>query len=284
MEPFLGTEALAAGVVNRYQLATHFDQVFRNVYVPKGHELTPVEKARAAYLYAEGRAVVAGASASALHGDKWIKGTEPAELIQASRYRTEGLLLHSDTLLDGETCVVDGMRVTTPARTAFDVGRRRGFTLAVIRIDALLQATGVTLDEIAELVERHPGTRGVVQCRRAVALADPGAESPQETRTRLVLNDAGLWPKTQVEVYGEYGEYIRRIDMAWPHWKVGVEYDGVQHWTDPKQRKLDIETWALLEALGWRIIRVGQDLLRHHKPTIVARTEAALLAQGWRPT
>jgi hypothetical protein len=40
--PFLGTEALAAGVVNRYQLATAYDAVVRNVFVPKGYELTPV--------------------------------------------------------------------------------------------------------------------------------------------------------------------------------------------------------------------------------------------------
>jgi hypothetical protein len=284
MEPFRGTEAVNAGRVTRYQLANHFDQLYRDVYVAKDQKVSAVEKARAAWLYAEGRGVVSGVSASALHGDRWIDGAEPAEIVQASRFKTAGLLLHSDTLFDGETCVVDGMQVTTPARTAFDLGRRRGLTLAVIRIDALLQATYVTLDEIAALAERHPGRRGVVQFRRAVALADPGAESPQETRTRLVLNHAGLWPDTQVTVYGEHGKYIRRLDMAWPRWKVGVEYDGHQHWENPAQRTLDIETWALLEALGWRLIRVGDELLRHHKPTIVSRTEAALVANGWRPT
>jgi hypothetical protein len=36
MLPFIGSEALAAGVVSRYQLATQYDAVYRNVYVPRG--------------------------------------------------------------------------------------------------------------------------------------------------------------------------------------------------------------------------------------------------------
>jgi very-short-patch-repair endonuclease len=61
---------------------------------------------------------------------------------------------------------------------------------------------------------------------------------------------------------------------------VGVEYDGAQHWTDPDVRARDIETQAVLEAMGWRIIRVGEDLLRYRPFTVVARTRAALRAAG----
>ncbi|HEX2285204.1 MAG TPA: hypothetical protein VHI10_10365, partial [Mycobacterium sp.] len=95
--PFVGTEALAAGLVNRYQLATRFDALFRNVYVRKGHKVTPVDKAIGAWLWSGRRATACGLSAAALHGSPWIDATLPAELNQRSRHKTDGILLHSDT-------------------------------------------------------------------------------------------------------------------------------------------------------------------------------------------
>jgi hypothetical protein len=148
------------------------------------------------------------------------------------------------------------------SRTAYDLGRRRGLTTAVIRLDALMQATRLKPTDVETLAERHRGARGVVQLREAIDLSDGGAESPQETRTRLTLTRADLRPeRTQIEVFDTYGEFVRRIDMGRDSWMVGVEYDGAQHWTDPAIRSHDIDTQAKLEALGWRIIRVGADML-----------------------
>lgn len=39
MVPFLGSEAVTAGLVSPYQLKTNYDAVYRDVYVPTGHEL-----------------------------------------------------------------------------------------------------------------------------------------------------------------------------------------------------------------------------------------------------
>lgn len=278
--PFIGTEALAAGVVNRYQLAVHYEQLFRNVYVPKGEVLTAVDKAIGAWLWSGRRATAAGLSAAALHGTKWIDSALPAELNRPSRYRTRGIVLHSDSLTVGEVCAVRDMSVTTPARTAYDLGRRFGRTAAVIYLDALMRATALKPAEIASIAKRHGGARGIVGLRAAVELSDRGAESPQETRTRLVLTDAGLRPThTQIEVYDGY-DFIARIDMGYPEWKVGVEYDGPQHWTDPEVRNRDIEKQALLLALGWRIVRVNAEMLRSRRGVIVRRVRAALLAAG----
>jgi hypothetical protein len=281
MLPFIGSEALAAGVLNRYQLATRYDAVYRNVYVPKGQSLTATERAVAAWLWSERRATAAGLSAAALHGTLWLDGKLSAELNQPHRHKTNGILLHSDKLADDEVCTANGVPVTTPARTAYDLGRRRGLTTAVIRLDALMQATNLKPTEVEALAERHRGARGIVQLREAIDLSDGGAESPQETRTRLVLTDAGLRPKrTQIEVFDRFGEFVHRVDMGWDDWMVGVEYDGAQHWTDPDVRARDIETQAVLEALGWQTIRVSADMLRYRPNTIVARTRAALRAAG----
>ena len=212
-----------------------------------------------------------------MHGSKWIDSRLPAELNQPSQHKTTGIVLHNDTLSPDEIVVRGGIAVTTAARTAFDLGRRYGRTLAVIRVDALMQATDLKLADVDELVDRHRGARGIVQLREVVGLADPGAESPQETRTRLVLTDAGLRPtSTQIDVFDRYGAHIHRIDMGWPEYQVGVEYDGEQHWTNPAIRARDIDQQAELEALGWRIIRVSAEMLRFRPHTIVERTRAAL--------
>jgi len=279
--PFLGTEALARGAVNRYQLRTRYDAVFRNVYVPKGQALSAADKAVAAWLWSGRRATAAGLSAAALLGTRWIDAKRPAELNQPSRHKTNGIILHSDELWDDESCFVRGVPVTTAARTAFDLGRRRGLTTAVIRLDALMHATNVKPTEVVSIADRHRGARGTMPLREALNLANAGAESPQETRTRLVLTSAGLRPqRTQIEVFDGFGRFVHRIDMGWDDWRVGVEYDGIQHWTDPEVRNRDIDWQAELEALGWRIVRVSADMLRYRQATIVERTRAALRAAG----
>jgi hypothetical protein len=217
VDPFVGTEALAAGTVTRHELATRYEAVFRNVYIAKGQRPTPEQKAKAAWLWSGCRATIAGVSAAAMHGAKWIDPQLPAELNQPSQHKTRGIMLHNDALWPDEIVVCRGFPVTTPPRTAFDLGRRRGRTLAVIRGDALMQATDLKLADITSLVDRHRGTRGIVQLREVVALADSGAESPQETRTRLVLTDAGLRPtRTQIDVFDRFGAHVRRINMGWP--------------------------------------------------------------------
>ncbi|MHC9291609.1 hypothetical protein ACRCUN_04035 [Mycobacterium sp. LTG2003] len=279
--PFLGSEALAAGKLNRYQLRTRYDQVFRDVYAPRGTTLTAVDMAVAAWLWSGRRATVAGLSAAALLGSKWIDAKHPAELNQSSRSQPSGIRIHSDALWGDETCVVRGITTTTPHRTAFDLGRRRGLTMAVIRVDALLQATDLKIADVQPLLQRHKGVRGLAQLRQVLDLADYGAESPQETKLRLLFTEQGMRPdETQIEVFGHWGELVGRIDMGWPDWKVGVQYDGIQHWTDPRQRTKDIDQDAEYRELGWTIVRVGNDLLRYRQRAIIARTRAALRGAG----
>jgi len=281
--PFRGTEALAAGIVTAHRLRTDFEMVHRNVYVPRGQKLTPVTRAAAAWLWSGRSATVAGLSAAALHRTAWIDDWLPAELNRRSRDKARGIILHSDTLDDDETYVRDGIRLTTPARTAFDLGRRKGLTAAVIRLDALVRASEVKVADVELVAERHRGARGLVQLRRALPLVDGGAESPYETKTRLVLISSGLpRPQTQIEVLNDWHAVIARIDMGWEEWKVGVEFDGAQHWTDPAQRTRDIDRLAELEARGWTIIRVSADMLRHRPHVVVARVRTALLAAGCR--
>lgn len=110
---------------------------------------------------------------------------------------------------------------------------------------------------------------------------DSGAESPQESRTRLLLMRGGLpKPETQIVVLNEFGYPFARIDMGYRALMVGIEFDGAQHWTDPAQRTADIDRYAELASLGWRIVRVSTDLLRYRPEVVVARVCAALHDAG----
>lgn len=217
-----------------------------------------------------------------MHGTLWIDPDLPAELNQRSQHKTNGILLHCSELWDDETCFVESVPVTTPARTAFDIGRRRPLATAVVRLDALMRATGAKAADVDTLVERHRGAPGIAQLRNALRLSDAGAESPQETKTRLTLVEAGLPPpQTQIQVF--HGRYlVARLDMGWEEWHVGVEFDGAEHWTDPRERSRDIERIAELEALGWTIIRVSGEMLRKRPGLVVERVRAALRAAGCR--
>lgn len=279
--PFRGTEAQAAGLVTPHQLRTQFERIHRNVYIPRGQPLTAVTRAIAAWLWSGRTATMAGLSAAALHRTAWIDAWLPAELNRQSRDKTHGIILHSDALWNDEACLRDGIQLTTPARTAFDLGRRKGFFNTVIRLDALAHATGLKMADVELLADRHRGARGLVQLRRVLPMVDGGAESPYETRTRLVLIASGLpRPQTQIEVRDDWGAVFARIDMGWEEWKVGVEFDGAHHWTDPSQRTWDIDRLAELEGRGWRIIRVSADLLRNRPDVVVARVRHALSAAG----
>lgn len=279
--PFRGTDALAAGVITRHRLRTEFEMVHRNVYLRRGQKLTAVTRAVAAWLWSGRAATLAGLSAAAIHRTAWIDDWLPAELNRAGRDKARGIILHSDALDDDETCISDGMSLTTPARTAFDLGRRKGLTTAVIRLDALMHATDMKAADVELLADRHRGARGLVQLRRVLAMVDGGAESPYETKTRLLLVGSGLpRPQTQIAVLNEWDAVLARIDMGWEEWKVGVEFDGAHHWTDPAQRSRDIDRLAELEACGWKIVRVSADMLRYRPYAIVARTRSALAAAG----
>jgi len=247
------------------------------VYIAREAQLTAAAKAQAAWLSTG--ATLAGLSAAAVLGTKWLDGKAPAEIVRTNRQSQKGLVVRSYDLADDEVRIVRGMRVTTPARTAFDIGRGLPVLRAVPILDALFNATGIKPADVAALADRHPGTRGIRRLRAALELADGGAESPQETRLRLLLGCAGLpKPETQIEFRGLHTRRIR-VDMGWREWKVAVEYDGIQHWDDPYQRAWDIERIALLEAAGWIVIRVSAAMLSR-PDALIERVKAKLRERG----
>ncbi|OHU52710.1 DUF559 domain-containing protein [Mycobacteroides chelonae] len=271
-----GSTAIASGLLTRHELRTGYRRIYRNVYLPIGVELTASIRAEAAFLWSDGSAVVCGASAAAVHGNPWISADRPAELIREWRSAPTGIIVHADTLCSGESRVLGGVQVTTHARTVFDIGRRVHTSRAVELIDVLLR--NCSMSEVREVASRHRGARGIRRLMNVLSLADPGAESVQETRLRMCLVGAGLpRPETQIELCGPDGRTIR-LDMGWREQRVAAEFDGAQHWGDSVQHRRDIERQETIAAMGWRLVRVSRDQLINQPLAVVHRVRAALSA------
>jgi hypothetical protein len=279
--PFRAVEALDSGALTFRELRRFHEAIYPGVWMPRGVEPTAVHRARAAWLWSRREAVVAGLSAAAVHGSKWIDDDLPAQLVHTNRRPPRLISVHTDRLLPGEVDQVGGMPVTTPARTAFDLGRRLSVDDGVQRIDALMNATDVKVAEIDAVIARHRRVRGLRALRETLSYVDGGAESPYESLTRLLLLYNGFpRPQTQVPVFDEYGVVIARIDIGWPEYRVGVDFEGAHHFTDPGQRSWDVLRFTRIPELGWIDVRLTSGMLHHQPRQFLDRVGAALISRG----
>jgi hypothetical protein len=161
-------------------------------------------------------------------------------------------------LADCDIVTVGGVRVTTPLRTALDLGCRLNRRDGLAAIDALLRAHGLTVADLVRCLPRFAGRRGVIQLRELVALADARAESPGESWTRLEIVDAGL-PRPEVQWWvHDAGQPKYRLDLAYPRAKIAIEYNGEDNHTADADVAYDAERRAWLESRGWTVIVVDK--------------------------
>ena len=257
MAILIGSEALAAGTVTRHDLRACYRRLHPDVYVPRRADLTLDDRIAAAWLWSRRRGVVCGLAASALHGAKWVDVDEPIELAIPNHRPTAGVITRNGTLPDDEVITRGGMTLTTVERTAFDLARSGPTRYAVARLDALAAATHFKNDDVKELARRHPGARGVRRLDDVLGLVDAGAESPQETRVRLLLMDNGIpRPTTQIPVLAPNGLPRYYLDMGWDDIMVAVEYDGEHHRRNTADYRKDIVRLEYVQSLGWIVVRV----------------------------
>jgi hypothetical protein len=276
--PFVGSEALACGDLTRHELRRYYRTIAPNVYLDKRIEPSLEQRTRAAWLWSGREAVVAGLAAANLHGAKWIDDDEPVELIWRNARAPHGVLTRAELLLDRESGSLAGLTVTTPERTAFDLGRRGPLGSAVARLDALAAVRRFRMADVIALAAAHPRARGLPQLRTALDVMDAGAESPRETWLRLLLIGAGHpRPRTQIPVSSPDGRRRYYLDMGWEDVKIAVEYDGDHHRFDPVQFEYDLARSADVEERGWRLIRVAK---RSRPDEVLARVRRAWQARA----
>lgn len=149
-----------------------------------------------------------------------------------------------------------GVRVTTPLRTAMDLGcclRRRE---AFAAMNALARRHEFTRVDLERVLPRYRRRRGVIQLRQLVALVDPRIESQRESWVYLEIVDAGLEPpEPQVWIEIE-GVATYRLDFAYRRQRACVEYDGDEWHSSPEQRAHDERRRQWLREHGWTVIVV----------------------------
>ena len=172
-------------------------------------------------------AVLSHVSAAVLHGlTLWkvplsrVHVTRPPT---ASGRRTRLLHVHAAVLHADEIEEVDGLVVTTVARTVGDLARSLPFEPALVVADAALHNHLVTPLQLQQVVERMAGRAGCPAARRVVAAADARAASPGETRSRIAIARAGLPTPTLQHVVAAVGA---EVDFYWEQFRTVGEFDG----------------------------------------------------------
>jgi hypothetical protein len=122
-----------------------------------------------------------------------------------------------------------GVRLSTPARCWYECAGLLPWEDLVVLGDHFVGQPGLaTVDDLRQAVPAR-GHRAR-DARTALEYIRVGSESPMETRLRLRVVGAGFpEPVLNVDVHAADGSFLGRVDMAWPEYRIALEYDGDHH-------------------------------------------------------
>lgn len=281
-DPFTVVEARGAGLTWESLQTTAWRRISRGQYVWTGlrHDVELVLRAVDKRL--PETAAFSGRTAAWIHGldvlpCEPIEVTVPRDLPVRSR---AGVRLRRSSLPDTDLTVHRGFRVTTPLRTACDLGSRADIVEATVALDMALHAGMVDMRALNRYVDASAGTKGIKRLRRAVGLAEPRSESPMETRLRLELIKGRLpAPEAQVDLYDDSGRFLARADLYYRDVRLVIEFDGQNH----KERLVpDLKRQNALVNAGYKILRFTVADLRTQGAVAlqVRQTRARLLRKA----
>jgi very-short-patch-repair endonuclease len=276
---FRKRDVIAAGVLTPSELrSSAWRRVYRGVYADAELPDTFGLRIAGAALLVPPGAVFSGRTAAFLHGaTDLVETRSPVEVSVPPTVRygpVTGLRIRHVGVPGGDCAVISGRPCTTGLRTALDVARAEPLLEAVVALDVLLAKAVVGRSELREVAAGLTG-RGARQVQRAVELTDHRAESPPESRLRVLLTLAGLRPEPQF-VVRKGGVFVARVDLAYPEQRVAIEYDGGWH-AEPGQFAKDRRRLNRLVAAGWTVLHVTAADLRD--PDLLIARVRALLAE-----
>jgi hypothetical protein len=282
--PFTVQMAATAGVTARQLQGRRCRRIFHNVYLGGHVELTVGVLAEAVALIMPSVGVVSDATAALLLGADVRRAGDfgiDATVLREGRLRRRGVRTTEALLEDRDIVVVNGVPVTSPVRTAFDLARQRNLIEAVVGVDAMLNRGGCELAELAAYIDARSGWYGIRWARAALIHAEPLAESPMESRQRMRLVLAGLpRPQAQHKLFEQPNVVRARLDHGYPEWKVAPEYDGEPH---KDHWRADNERQQWIRDQGWWHRRYTSLTIQSGWDVMVAQVRTALIARGWRP-
>jgi hypothetical protein len=262
--PFTLKQARAEGV-SPANLTRLTDQrllvrTIKGVYLAAQAGDSPLLRAQSLALVVPEDCVVCDRHAGWLHGaDMILRPNEHLNLRPISIFRPSGRGRLRNGLSDSgernltrfDVTDVSGLRVTTPLRTAWDLGRVRFREEALSGLDAMLRLGVFSHGELVAGVERFRGMRWVTRLRELAPLADGRAASPGESVLRLRWLDCGLGvPELQVEVWVN-GSLLAVLDIADEGLRFAAEYDGAEWHSSDEQRDHDAERRGLVRDADW---------------------------------
>lgn len=199
--------------------------------------------------------------------------------VRAIRYR--GVVGHEARLPPEDVIDMAGLPVTSPERTWCDLAAILDLPDLVAAGDFLLwrERPKTTIERLGQAVTQYPSQRGRARLRCALPLLSAHSRSRPESILRVALITSHLPnPEPNFEVY--LRSVRREIDLAYPAYKVGLEYQGDHHRTDRKQWRSDIRRGNDAVDEGWSILYfTGDDI--DDLPGLVSRVEMRLRSRGW---
>jgi hypothetical protein len=288
---FRGAHARLAGLSRRQIVDRNSDgrwiELYRDVYRINGAPATWRGALLAACWAGGFRAVASRRSAAALHSlPGGIRDLVEITCPRWRRARHRGLVVHESKALEPiDITVVDGLPVTTAARTLFDLGAAYRIGFVELAVDNALRRGLVSVATLDATVRRlsRPGRPGSVILRRLVAArTSTGAltESEMETRLLQAIRAAGLpEPVAQFEVWSG-SMFVARVDFAYPDARIAIEYDSDEHHTGRVAIRHDRSRRHELIAAGWLPIDIGPADLRGGGIAACAAISQALASRG----
>ncbi|MBB3089508.1 DUF559 domain-containing protein [Nocardioides albus] len=240
-------------------------RVVRGAFAPASTPDTPQTRAAAVARVVAPHHVVIDRTAALIHGVNALTyaeldldvDLETCALRGHTRSRRTGIDGHTRDLISTDIIKIGSVTVTTPIRTACDLGCNLRRREAYAAMCALAREHGLAPADFTLMLPRYRGRRGVRQLKALAPLVDPRLESAREAWTLLAIHDAGL-PLPEPQFWIEIDEVpTYRLDFAYEHARVCVEYDGVDaHELTTDQRRHDAERRRWLRDHGWTVIVV----------------------------
>jgi hypothetical protein len=170
--------------VERWVARGHLIRVYTGVYAVGHLQSNPINRAHAALLAGGPRSGLAGAAAMVLWG-QWTRWPDPLEIVIAENRRPSGLIVHhSKTLLKRDITLVDGLRVTSPARMVLDMAPRLSGKQLTRAVNDLRLKQVLSTEALEDVVARNPRYAGAPLLR-------PLIETAQRKPTRSELDGWG---------------------------------------------------------------------------------------------
>ena len=251
--------------------------VYRGVYAVGWPALTLEARFMAAVLACGDRSYLSWFSGAA-HLDiiEWEERLIEVTVVGTSVRRVEGLRIHNARSLHWrDTIRHKGIWVTSPARTLLDLA-------TVLHPTDLRNAArraqanqSVSVRQLLDVVERSNGHRGVAALRGVIA------EGPTPTRSYLEnllvdLLDAGDIERPEMNASLHLDGQTIIPDCIWRARRLAIEADS-KRWHEHKLvRERDADKQAILEAHGWRVLRIDYEQMVRHPQQTLRRIRAAL--------